>query len=252
MEHAAVPVAAYYNRAAETWDNVHGVGRQSPFFTRQLRENLRTLLAQADCNAVALELGAGTGPYIDVTAPLFARLVATDLSEGMLAVFSRRLAELGISNVTLVRQDACDLSAIDTASFDVVYSVGLLQTVPDLARLFAETYRVLRPGGLVAGISSNGDCPWYSIRNRIERGNSHCRTGQFATSRSLAPLLHRTGFADLEMTYWGAVPATLRNPIAIALLSHMEALALKSPVRRYLGVLGFRAYKHGTQSRGRS
>ena len=104
-------VADYYDRVASTWDQTHGVARQNPRFARQVRDHLKSLLSRADRSATtALELGAGTGPYVDVTAPLFARLIATDLSDGMLTVFARRISQLGLTNVALMRQDACDLS----------------------------------------------------------------------------------------------------------------------------------------------
>jgi ubiquinone/menaquinone biosynthesis C-methylase UbiE len=137
-------VADYYDRAADSWDRTHGAARQNPRFARQIRDSLRALLSAADRSATALELGAGTGPRVDTTAPLFARLIAIDVSDGMLAVFARRIAQLGLTNVTLLRQDACDLRKIATESVDVVYSVGLLETVVDFDRLFAESYRVLR------------------------------------------------------------------------------------------------------------
>src|SRR5262245_50557406 len=105
-------VAEYYDRAAETWDSTHGAARQNARFARQIRDSLKRLLSPADRSGTALELGAGTGPYVDITAPLFARLIATDLSDGMLAVLARRIVQLRLTNVTLLRQDACDLSEV--------------------------------------------------------------------------------------------------------------------------------------------
>jgi ubiquinone/menaquinone biosynthesis C-methylase UbiE len=242
-DQAALSVAAYYDREAETWDLTHGVARQNPRFARQLRDNLRMLLSAAHRDAIALELGAGTGPYVGTAAPLCARLVATDLSDGMLAVFSRRLAELGLSNVTLLRQDACDLRDIAAESFDVVYSIGLLETIPDFERLFAESWRVLRPGGFVAGITSNGDCPWYSLRRKLEGGERHGRTGMLATARNLDRALRHAGFASPEVTYWGAAPPGLHAPLLTGILGAAEAVIGSMPLARYLGVLSFRAPK---------
>ena len=33
-------VAEYYNRTAETWDELYGIGRQNSRFARQMRENI--------------------------------------------------------------------------------------------------------------------------------------------------------------------------------------------------------------------
>jgi len=236
-------IADYYDRAAETWDRTHGAARHNPRFAQQIRNSLECLLSFAERSATALELGAGTGPYLDTAAPLFARLIATDLSDGMLAVCARRVAQLGATNVTLLRQDACDLREIATESVDVVYSVGLLETVRDFDRLFKESCRVLRRGGLVAGITSNGDCPWYRVRRKLQGGERHGRTGQLADAVSLEHALRRAGFTPPKITYWGAAPPGMQNSVLITLLSAAEMILAPTQLARYLGVLSFRAHK---------
>jgi arsenite methyltransferase len=84
---------------------------------------------------------------VEVTAPLFEKLIATDVSRGMLAVLERRIEKLDLGNVVIQQQEACDLSAIESASVDVVYSIGLLEVMADFHRLFAEVHRVLKPSG---------------------------------------------------------------------------------------------------------
>jgi SAM-dependent methyltransferase len=198
---------------------------------------------------VALELGAGTGPYVDVTAPLFAKLIATDLSAGMVSVLGPRLERSGLANVTALRQDACDLREIASASVDVVYSVGLIETVNDVARLFAESHRVLRPGGLVAAITSNGECPWYRLRVRLEGGERHGRTGYLLTAADLEQSLRRAGFAPPQIRYWGAVPPGVRNALLIHTLATVETVVTGTRFARYLGVLTFTARKPGSGDR---
>jgi ubiquinone/menaquinone biosynthesis C-methylase UbiE len=138
IEASTNQVRDYYDRVAETWNATEGPDCYNPYFACQLRDHLRALLAESTGKPSALELGAGTGPYVDVTAPLFAKLIATDVSRGMLAVLERRIEQLGLTNVVILQQDACDLRAIQSASVDVVYSVGLLEVIADFHRLFAE------------------------------------------------------------------------------------------------------------------
>ena len=236
-------VAYYYDSVAETWDKSYGAGRLSARFARQLHDHLKLLLANVSGSAQALEVGAGTGPYIAITAPLFDSVIATDLSEGMLAVFARRLRALGLRNVTLMQQDACQLTGIAPESVDVVYSIGLLETIADFDRLFGAIHRVLKPHGIVAAISSNGDCPWYALRQWIEGGERHGRTGTFATATRLSDALSRAGFAPPEIVYWGAAPPALQNRVIGAALAAAEAVIAPTPLARYLGVLSFRASK---------
>jgi len=236
-------VADYYDGVAETWDKSYGAERLSARFAHQLHSNLRLLLADVSGSARALELGAGTGPYIAITAPFFGSVIATDLSKGMLAVFARRLRALGVPNVTLMQQDACELSGIASESVDVVYSIGLLETIADFDRLFGAIHRVLKPHGIVAGISSNGDCPWYAAKRWIEGGERHGRTGTFATATRLSGALSRSGFAPPEIVYWGAAPPGLQNRAMGAVLAAAEAIVAPTPLARYLGVLSFRASK---------
>ena len=233
----------YYDRVSETWDAMEGTNSYNLHFTRQLRDQLKALLADSTGKRSALELGAGTGPLVSITAPLFAKLIATDLSRGMLTVLERRISQLGLTNVVVLQQDAYDLRAVESASVDVVYSVGLLETISDFYRLFAEIHRVLRPSGTVAGITSNGDCPWYRLRKFIEGGERHGRTGQLATARGLDHVLQQVGFTPPEIVYWGAVRPQMQSRMIITALAAAERIVAPTRAARYLGVLSFRSRK---------
>src|SRR5262249_28629889 len=158
-------------------------------------------------------------------------------------VFRRRIERLGLANVTVLQADACDLREVEAASVDVVYSVGLLETIADYDRLLTEASRVLRPQGFLAGITSNGDCPWYRIPPWLEGEARHARTGHFATPRQLDRAFRRAGFASPEIRFWGAVSPRLQKRFLIALLGAAEAVVAPTPLARYLGVLSFRARK---------
>ena len=74
------------------------------------------------------------------------RVVAVDLSPGMLAVARQELAEIHGADVTLLEADAAALPVPD-ASVDLVTCVTALHLMPDHADVVAEWARVLRPGG---------------------------------------------------------------------------------------------------------
>jgi ubiquinone/menaquinone biosynthesis C-methylase UbiE len=100
-----------------------------------------------------LDLGAGLGHNVLPLAQAFpdADIVAVDAGEPMLRYGLARAKEMGVNNVTFVQGDVSDLSTIPDESFDVIHSCMFLhetcyQTMP---KIFAETHRLLKPGGLV-------------------------------------------------------------------------------------------------------
>src|SRR5262249_27303553 len=125
----------------------------------------------------------------------------------------------------------------------VMYSVGLLEIIADFHRLFAEAHRVLKPGGVVAGVTSNGDCPWYRLRRLLEGGERHCRTGQLATARSLSAALQRVGLAAPEIVYWGAVRPQMQNPKIVIAWAIFEKVIPPPRAARYRAFFSFRPKK---------
>lgn len=101
-----------------------------------------------------LDVAAGAG---DQTLQAAARVspggtvLATDLSEGILAFAASEARRAGLTNVSTRAMDGENLDLSD-ASFDVVMSrVGLIY-FPDQQRALREMHRVLVPGGRVAAI----------------------------------------------------------------------------------------------------
>lgn len=92
----------------------------------------------------ALELGCGTGVFLERVAPSGADLHGVDLSIDLL---SRARARLAVAaNVRLTRGNAEQLPYPD-ASFDAVYGSSVLHHL-DLDAALREAFRVVRPGGV--------------------------------------------------------------------------------------------------------
>jgi ubiquinone/menaquinone biosynthesis C-methylase UbiE len=91
-----------------------------------------------------LELGCGTGKNTTYLAEHAARVVALDFSEGMIARAHERLAT---SNVKFIRHDVRDPWPVPPASVDLVVGNLILEHVHDLAPVYFEAARVLRPEG---------------------------------------------------------------------------------------------------------
>ena len=98
--------------------------------------------------SIALEIAAGTGRvtrHIRERIADSAKLIASDLSEEMLAEAKKKLSHLDIVWQNI---DAQQLPFSDN-SIDLVVCCFGYMFVPDRPKAFSEAYRVLRPGGVL-------------------------------------------------------------------------------------------------------
>jgi arsenite methyltransferase len=96
-----------------------------------------------------LDLGSGAGTDSLVAVQMVGpegRVVGVDMTPEMVSKARASAAELGASNVDFLESEAEKLPFAD-ASFDVVISNGVIDLIPDKDAVFAELFRVLRPGG---------------------------------------------------------------------------------------------------------
>ena len=93
-------------------------------------------------------LGSGDNQVVFALAGLGGIVTSVDISKNQLDVAERRTRELGLS-VSFIRADVTDLSAIDSGTFDIVYTGGHVGVwVSDIDTYYAEAARILRPDGL--------------------------------------------------------------------------------------------------------
>ncbi len=149
-EHNTDSVRAHYAELAQTYDD-----KANRACKRAYEKLARRTLG--DCTRV-MELGAGSSPTLNVLDASFS--VACDMSFPMLA------ARNAAPDAHRFTADGQCLPCVD-GSFDGVYSINVLEHVPDPARFVAETARVLKPGGLFLAITPNGDAEW--LLNLLER-----------------------------------------------------------------------------------
>jgi len=93
-----------------------------------------------------LEVGVGTGTDFVRFARRGAELYGIDLTRESIRQTRHRLDMEGLDNARLQIGDSENLS-FPAASFDLVYSWGVLHHTPSLSKAMRELVRVLRPGG---------------------------------------------------------------------------------------------------------
>ena len=179
---------AFWERIAPRYDRAaQGVfGRPLP--------RVLALAAEGAAGAHAvLEVAAGTGLFTAAVAPRVQHVVATDYTDGMLAVLRRRVADDRLTNVAVASADLYALP-YPPATFDVVVAANVLHLVPDLPRALASLCRVLRPGGtLVAPTYCHGETLRSALVSRVLTTVIRQPVRHRFTTRSLRAALEEAG-----------------------------------------------------------
>jgi SAM-dependent methyltransferase len=135
-----------------------------------------------------LEIGCGMGAMAMGWAQQGARVTAVDLSAAGVAQTRRRFALWDLAGD--IRQADARQLPFAAASFDYVYSWGVLHHSPDLERSVAELMRVLRPGGGFGVMLYNRRSLLYGYMIRFLEGFLHDER------RFLSPLALASRYGD--------------------------------------------------------
>ena len=167
-----------------------------------------------------LDIGTGTGALVTALIPLLpaAWFAGLDLALGMCRVARERFA--GCGRGVVFAGDAEALPLRDDI-FDLVVSTSVFQWLADPVPAFAESLRVLRPGGRFC-FALFGSATLHELRDSYRRayaatgrGEEH-RTRRFRTATEVEVALAAAGFAatrvwsDLETLTYPNVAALLR------------------------------------------
>jgi arsenite methyltransferase len=120
---------------------------------------------------VVLDLGSGGGIDCFLAARKVGpegRVIGLDMTPDMIKLARRNAKRMGMTNVDF-RFGEMEEMPLPDDSVDVVISNCVINLSPDKDAVFAEAYRVLRPGGRlsVSDIVVDGDLPQY-IRSRLD------------------------------------------------------------------------------------
>src|ERR1700686_4378331 len=136
---------AAWNDSAEGWK------RWWPTFERaaQTVNDRLVELASVRAGNRVLDIATGSGePALTAARAVgdSGRIVAVDMSPGMLAIARERIDAAGLTTVELVESDAESLR-LDPHSFDAVLCRWGLMFMPDLDTVVRAMHRALKPGG---------------------------------------------------------------------------------------------------------
>jgi|SRR5579884_2521630 len=159
------PGATFYDRIAKKFGGYRGEAKHIDEFPEGNPEATfkQHLLALSGKDKTALDAGCADGRFTLSVADYFQRIVAIDISKGMLKAAKNFQQESGITNVTFLEQDVHSLSE-DSFAFDVVYC---RRGPTDYPRF----HSILKPGGFYLEIGI-GEKDAQALKEVFGRGQN--------------------------------------------------------------------------------
>jgi SAM-dependent methyltransferase len=159
-----------------------------------------TALAALGPGEVVLDLGSGAGFDALLAARAVGesgRVIGVDMTQEMIDKARANAGAVGASNVEF-RLGTIEALPVEDASVDVVISNCVVNLSPTKSRVFAEAFRVLRPGGrlMISDLVALGELP-ASVRESVA-AYVGCVAG-VSLREDYLRLLHEAGFAAVEV-----------------------------------------------------
>src|SRR5262249_41657378 len=188
--------ADYWSQVADKYDRV--VDRQIGLGAR---EQVRARVEQEAPLGALAEFGCGTGFYTSVLARKAERVLATDISPGMLEIARRRVSA---ANVSFQVED-CQSTSLPSGELDAAF-VSLVLHFTEPQRALAEMRPLLKPGGvlIIANLDPRALRGFARVRAMarvVFQGAIGYRVkppkgfgSNVLTERALCDLLEQTGF----------------------------------------------------------
>lgn len=147
----------YWSRFPESydWNQEYVVGKE---LLTLINQELRELADLGD----VLELGCGTGYFTVTIAEKSQSLLATDLSDTLLAVAETRMRDY--PDVTFQKEN-CMNTSFAAKSFDSVFMANIIHVIEDPPKMLQECHRVLRSSGriVIVTFTGHGMSLWQKI-----------------------------------------------------------------------------------------
>jgi SAM-dependent methyltransferase len=168
-------------------------------------------------------LGSGDNQVVFALAGLGGKVTSVDISEKQIEIARGRAATLGLP-VEFVCADVVDLSGLDEAAFDVVYTGGHVAVwVSDLRRYYQEAARVLKPDGLLI-VSEYHPFRrvWRASADHLEIGFNYFDRGPHRFHTSADVLQRGPGHLEQFEFHWTVADYIIAILASGCLLVHAE------------------------------
>jgi ubiquinone/menaquinone biosynthesis C-methylase UbiE len=150
----------------QIWQDDYYHPQATPFYDRAIKRMLRQL--NPEPGQPVLDAGCGPGDHSVRAAREGYRVVALDLSQAVLQQARQKAAATGAaSQVTFVQGDLTKLDFAD-ASFQAIFSWGVVIHIRSIERALDELARILKPGGRLALYVTNARA-WDHLALRVAR-----------------------------------------------------------------------------------
>jgi ubiquinone/menaquinone biosynthesis C-methylase UbiE len=207
-----------------------------------------------------LDVGCGSGIATQMLAEAGAKVTAVDLTDWAVETTRRRLDAFGLEGV--VRQEDAEQLPFPDASFDLVFSWGVIHHSSDMDRALAELVRVCRPGGELVLMVYHRRSLFFVVYRAFQRflplarrvglhfegaraGETDGLVARHFTIAELRRKLEAAGLRDVWIRPYGQDAELLPLPRRVRLpITERIPRAVKDPILRRLGhQLGVRARK---------
>jgi SAM-dependent methyltransferase len=188
-----------FDRVADVYDATRGGERRGGLFA--------DTLAPWIVGSTAVELGVGTGVIAHGLRRHGIDVVGFDLSDSMMRSANARIgARVAVADV--------DHLPLADGSVDTAFFVWVLQLVPDPIATLTEAARVVRPGGRVITILSDGEyAPGDEIAPFFE-ALAALRPDRLGRSDVVGAAVAGLSLLEHDWTSWDEFPSTVTEQIA--------------------------------------
>ena len=149
-----------------------------------------------------LDIGTGTGVWIEVLAKYCKKVLGIDFVEKNLEYAQNNARSAGLSEkISFCLDDAQNLSSIKTNSQDIAVEISVFQHLPDQKRALRRVWEILRGNGYFIVLVHNSECFYNRSLNAAKHSDNMISICSYSSVDGLRTMLQETGFFVEETRY---------------------------------------------------